>query len=82
MKPIKTKWIFTIKHESNNNISKYKTGFVAKGYSQIRGIDYELTFSPTLSIDSVKLIISPSCKIKMGNIPIRYKSSILHCWFR
>jgi len=57
-KPIKTKWVFNIKRDGNNEISKYKARLVAKGFSQVYGTDYDLTFSPTLSIDSLKLILS------------------------
>jgi len=56
-KPIKTKWIFSVKRDSNNNIEKFKERLVAKGFSQIRRID-ELIFSPTLSIDNLKFKIA------------------------
>lgn len=56
--PIKVKWIFNIKRDSNNNKIKIKERLEAKSYSQIIGLDYELTFLLTLSIDNIKLIIS------------------------
>ena len=77
-KPIRTKWVFTIKRDSNNNIIKFKARIVAKGYSQIRGIDYELTFSPTLSIDSIKLIISLAAKFNWEIFQLDIKAAYLN----
>jgi len=53
-KVIRTKWIFMVKRDHNSNTIKFKPCPVTKGFSQIRGIDDELTFSPTLSMDSIK----------------------------
>jgi len=59
--PTPTKWVYIIKgnkKKKKDNIEKYKTRLVAKGFTQIKGIDYNLTYSPTLSLDSLKLIFS------------------------
>jgi hypothetical protein len=40
-----SKWIFKIKHVVDGSIEKYKARFVARGFSQKEGIDYEETFS-------------------------------------
>jgi len=76
--PIKTKWIFSIKKDSNNIITRFKARSVAKGFSQIRGIDYELTFSPTLSIDSMKFIISLAAKFHWNIFQLDIKAAYLN----
>ena len=43
---VSSKWIFKIKHAADASIEKYKTIFVARGFSQKEGIDYEETFAP------------------------------------
>jgi len=51
---ISTKWVFSTKKDINNKIIKRKARLVARGFNQRRGIDYELTYSPTLNIDCLK----------------------------
>ena len=41
---VSSKWIYKIKHATDRSIEKYKARFVARGFSQKEGIDYEETF--------------------------------------
>jgi hypothetical protein len=43
---VSSKWLFKIKHAADGSIEKYKARFVAHGFSQKEGIDYEEMFSP------------------------------------
>ena len=40
------RWIYRIKYVADCSVEKYKARFVAKGYAQKEGIDYEETFTP------------------------------------
>ncbi|GKB12172.1 retrotransposon protein, putative, ty1-copia subclass, partial [Tanacetum coccineum] len=45
-----SKWIFEKKTDMNGIVHTYKARFVAKGYTQLYGVDYEETFSPVTNI--------------------------------
>jgi hypothetical protein len=54
------KWIYKIKHTVDGSIERHKTRFVATGFSQVEGIDYEETFAPVARYTSIRMIISPA----------------------
>jgi hypothetical protein len=42
---VSSKWLYKIKHVVDGSIEKYKARFIAHGFSQKEGIDYEETFA-------------------------------------
>ena len=42
---VTSRWIYKIKHVADGNVEKYKAIFVALGFTQKEGIDYDETFS-------------------------------------
>jgi hypothetical protein len=55
---VTSKWIYKIKHAADGSVEKYKARFVAKGFSQAKGIEYEETFAPIARCTSIRTIIS------------------------
>jgi hypothetical protein len=53
-----------LKHVVDGRIEKYKAKFVAHGFSQKEGIDYEETFSPIARYTSIITIIALATKMK------------------
>ena len=55
---VTSKWIYKIKHAVDGSIEKYKARFVAWGFSQKEGIDYEETFAPVARYTSIRSVLS------------------------
>lgn len=55
---VSSKWLFKIKYVADGSIEKYKSRFVARGFSQKEGIDYEETFAPIARYTSIRTIIA------------------------
>lgn len=52
---VSCKWFFTIKHNPNGTIPRYKATLAAKEFTQAYGIDYPET-SPALKLNSVSIL--------------------------
>lgn len=52
-----SRWIFKVKHAADKSIENYKARFLAKGYSQVEGIDYDETFSLVARYSSIRSIL-------------------------
>jgi hypothetical protein len=55
---VTSKWIYKIKHAADGSIEKYKAIFVAIGFSQIEGVNYDDTFSHVARYTSIRSIIA------------------------
>ena len=58
------KWIYKIKHVADGSIEKHKERFVAYGFSQKEGIDYEETFAPISRYTSIISILALAAVMK------------------
>jgi hypothetical protein len=55
---IRCKWVYRTKYEADGSIDKHKARLMAKGFSQVEGIDYSKTFSPIAEMNSIRLVLS------------------------
>ena len=57
-KAVKHKWVFRRKRLANGKVERYKARIVAKGYTQVRGVDYHEVFASVIRPESVKLLLA------------------------
>ena len=75
---VSSKWIYKIKHAADGSIEKYKARFVARGFSQKEGIDYEATFSLVSRYTSNRTIMEFASMMKWDLHQMDVKTSFLN----
>ena len=55
---VTSKWLYKIKYVADGSIEKYKARFVARGFSQVEGVDYDETFASIYIFSSIRAVIS------------------------
>jgi hypothetical protein len=55
---VTSRWIYKLKYVADGNIEKYKARFVARGFLQVEGVDYDETFALVPRYTSIRVVIS------------------------
>jgi Reverse transcriptase (RNA-dependent DNA polymerase) len=75
-KVLRTRWVLAVKgHERNQ---QYKARFVALGCSQVEGVDIFSTFSPTLSKDTLRTMLTIAVMENMVLRQLDVSTAFLH----
>ena len=53
-----SKWVFTIKYNSDGKVDRYKARLVPPGFTQTQGLDYEETFASVAKLNSIRVLLS------------------------
>ena len=70
------KWVYNLK--GNPDSPTFKARFVAKGFSQVEGIDYHETFSPTARMETVRTLIQVAAHRDLDLQRMDFKTAFLH----
>ena len=74
---VSCKWLFTKKYDAHGNI-RFKARLVARGFTQIPGVDYHETFSPTLKLTSLHLIFAITAYLNLELHHVDIETAFLH----
>ena len=58
-------WTFRAKKDNLRQVTKYKARLVSQGYSQIPGLNFNETYSPTIQLMAIRLILAIACKYNL-----------------
>jgi hypothetical protein len=76
--PIGNKWVFKKKLNVEGKVEKYKAQLVAKGYSQVEGIDFGEIFSLVAKLTSIRFILSIVVAFDFEVEQMDVKTTFLH----
>lgn len=74
----KCRWVYQTKFTSEGTIECHKACLVVKCFSQQKGIDYTMIFSPILKMNFVRLILSLATLFKWSVHQMDVKSAFIH----
>jgi len=60
---VTSRWLYKVKQVADGNVEKHKARFVARGFSQVKGIDYDETFAPIARYSSIKSMLALSAQM-------------------
>jgi hypothetical protein len=74
---IASKVVFKVKHDAEGRIVKYKARIVAKGFSQVPGVDYDDTFAPVVKYTSLRAILAIAAAKRLAVHQMDVKTAFL-----
>jgi hypothetical protein len=78
IKPIGSKWVFKKKLNAEGKVEKHKAWLVAKGYSQVEGIDFGEFFSLVSKLTSIRFMLSDVAAFDFEVENMDVKTTFLH----
>ena len=57
---VSSRWLYKVKQAVDGSVEKHKARFVARGFSQVEGINYDETFAPVARYSSIRSMLALS----------------------
>ena len=78
---VDSKWVFRMKKDAKGKVIKWKARLVARGFTQIYGVNYFETFAPVARLVSIQIILAIAARngwdIFMFNFHLVYLNGVL-----
>jgi hypothetical protein len=77
-RPMRGKLVCKRKRDDSGKISRYKVRYVAKGYAQQYGVDFDKTTAPTARLESFRLVLHLAASLGWDLQQLDVKTAFLH----
>src|SRR6202522_333476 len=78
---VDSKWVFRLKKDAEGRVLKWKARLVARGFTQVYGVDYFETFAPVARLASIRIILAIAARnnweIDMFDFHLAYLNGVL-----
>jgi hypothetical protein len=75
---IGSRWVFRAKKNAAGNTARHKVRLVAKGFTQVDGVDYEDTYAPVARLPSSRAIIAMANRLDLELHQVDIKGAYLN----
>ncbi|MBW0465071.1 hypothetical protein O181_004786 [Austropuccinia psidii MF-1] len=77
-KLVGTTWVFKLKQNHLNEVVEHKACLCAQGFTQVQGVDFEKTYSPTGRLNSLRTLIAFAATTGLQFHQVNVKSAFLN----
>jgi len=77
-KTVSCKWVYRVKRDADGTPTRYKARLVARGFSQVHGLDYDETYAPVTRLETIRLLLGVAAEKDWEIRQIDIKSAYLY----
>src|SRR5579875_2010750 len=77
-KSVGCKWVFKTKKDALGNVMRYKARLVARGFSQVEGVDFNETFAPVAKFSTIRCILALGAAMDLEMHQMDVKTAFLN----
>ena len=70
---VTSRWVFVTKRKPDTTIDRYKARLVARGFTQLYGVDYNETYAPVVNCASIRMLFAYAAanKLAIGQFDVK-----------
>ncbi|CAI7824949.1 unnamed protein product, partial [Closterium sp. NIES-53] len=74
---LKNRWVLTTKYKADDMVAREKARLVVKGFTQVYGADYDLTYSPVSSYVTLRNFLSVAAALDLNIVQFDMKNAFV-----